>query len=97
MSLEDSGFGGGWSLNLRRYRPRQSRAHCLIIGEHQQIIKATSRLAVKDQKLKSFLFQKSGGDYQVVHVSGDIEIMCNESDVATGACKVSDQRSVLGP
>ncbi|KLO86851.1 uncharacterized protein Y057_4036 [Fusarium fujikuroi] len=87
MSLEDSGFGAGWSLNLRNYRHRQSRAHSLVIGEHQQIIKTTSRLTVKDQKLESFPFQKSGGDYQVMHVSGDIEILCNESDTATAPVK----------
>ncbi|CCT76254.1 uncharacterized protein FFUJ_14110 [Fusarium fujikuroi IMI 58289] len=87
MSLEGSGFGGAWSLNLRKYRHRQSRAHSLVIGEHQQIIKATSRLVVKDQKLESFPFQKSGGDYQVMHVSGDIEILCNESDTATAPVK----------
>ncbi|QGI88764.1 hypothetical protein CEK25_003720 [Fusarium fujikuroi] len=95
MSLEDSGFGAGWSLNLRNYRHRQSRAHSLVIGEHQQIIKTTSRLTVKDQKLESFPFQKSGGDYQVMHVSGDIEILCNESDTATAPVKSAINEGLL--
>lgn len=87
MNLEDSDFGGGWSLNVREYRHRQSRALSLVIGKHQQIIKTTSRLAVKDQKLKYFPFKKSDGDYQVMHEPEDIEILCNESDNATAPVK----------
>ncbi|KAF5962420.1 YD repeat-containing protein, partial [Fusarium bulbicola] len=80
MSLGDIGFGKGWSLNLSKYKHRQSRTLSLVTGEHYQVEETKSSLAVKDQKLKSFLFEKSGDDYRVVHKSGDIEILSNEGN-----------------
>ncbi|KAM0550287.1 hypothetical protein ACHAPJ_008957 [Fusarium lateritium] len=77
LNPEDAGFGKGWSLNLSRYKHRRSKTLSLVTGEHYQVIETDSTLAVKDQKLKSFLFERSGDDYRVIHKSGVIEILSN--------------------
>ncbi|KAF5549500.1 RHS repeat [Fusarium mexicanum] len=80
MSLEDIGFRIGWSLNPSKYKHRRSRTLSLVTGEHYQVEETKSGLVVKDQKLKSFLFENSGDDYRVIHKSGDIEILSNEGN-----------------
>ncbi|KIL84624.1 hypothetical protein FAVG1_12151 [Fusarium avenaceum] len=80
LSSEDVGFGRGWSLNLSKYNHRHSRTLSLITGENYKVVDTKTTLAVKDLKLNSFLFERSGPDYRVTHKSGDIEILSNAGD-----------------
>ena len=81
LNGEDVGFGRGWSLNLSSYQHRrQSRPLVLSTGEQYQVIETTNLVTVKDQKLKSFHFKKSSRGYEVVHKSGQIEILSNTNN-----------------
>ena len=78
LNAQDVGFGPGWSLNLSSYQHRgQPRTLGLSTGEQYQITETTSLVTVNDQKLKSFQFRKTNSGYEVVHKSGQIEILSN--------------------
>ncbi|UKZ58882.1 uncharacterized protein TrAtP1_000204 [Trichoderma atroviride] len=49
-------------------------------GENYQVTETTSSVAVKDQKLKSFQFKKNGNRYEVIHKSGQVEVLSNASN-----------------
>lgn len=81
LNSQDVGFGQGWSLNLSSYEHRrQSRTLALSTGEQYQITETTSLVTVNDQKLKSFQFRKTNSGYEVVHKSGQIEILSNANN-----------------
>ncbi|KAG5821601.1 hypothetical protein H9Q74_000030 [Fusarium xylarioides] len=81
LSSRDSGLGEGWLFNTSTYRHRYSKTLSLFTGEHYQVTETETTFDVKDQKLKSFLFERRDNGYRIVHKSGDIEIMSNENNM----------------
>lgn len=81
LNAEDVGFGRGWSLNLSSYQHRsQLKTLSLSTGEQYQVTETTSFVTVKDQKLQSFQFKKISSGYELVHKSGQIEILSNANN-----------------
>lgn len=81
LNVQDVGFGQGWSLNLSSYEHRrQLKTLSLSTGEQYQVTETTSLVTVRDQKLKSFQFKKTNSGYEVVHKSGQIEILSNANN-----------------
>ncbi|KAM0486251.1 hypothetical protein ACHAPX_000956 [Trichoderma viride] len=56
---------------------RRVKTLLLSTGENYQVTETTSSVVVKDQKLKSFHFKKNGNCYEVVHKSGQLEVLSN--------------------
>ncbi|KAK6852073.1 hypothetical protein PG995_012198 [Apiospora arundinis] len=77
----DIGFGQGWDLNLSRYQHRKGRTLCLVTGEQYQVYDSANSVMVKDQKLKSFQFEKLGSNYSVTYKSGQREILSNANNI----------------
>ncbi|KAL7902712.1 hypothetical protein HDV63DRAFT_169648 [Trichoderma sp. SZMC 28014] len=75
INAQDIGFGKGWSLNLSSYQHREPHTLVLSTGENYQVTETTSSAVVKDQKLKSFQFKKKENHYEVIHKSGQVEIL----------------------
>lgn len=81
LNSKNVGFGQNWSRNLSSYQHRrQFRILFLFTGEQYRITKTTNLLTILDQKLKSFQFKWSNNDYELIHKSGQIEILFNLSN-----------------
>ncbi|KAF7616925.1 RHS repeat protein [Aspergillus flavus] len=82
LNTDDVGLGKGWSFNLTSYEHRTAKTLFLSTGENYRVTELSSGVSVKDQKLKSFLFQKKNTHtYQVIHKSGQIEVLSNLNGV----------------
>lgn len=81
LNAQDVGFGAGWSLNLSSYQHRrQRRTLFLSTGEQYQVTETTSLMTLNDQKLKSFQFKRTNSGYEVVHKSGQVEVLSNANN-----------------
>ncbi|KAG2005296.1 hypothetical protein GB937_008839 [Aspergillus fischeri] len=78
LSTENVGLGRGWSLNLSSYRDKTLR---LFTGESFKVIETSQEFTVLDQKLRNFHATKVNNDYEVVHKSGDVEILSHFEDL----------------
>ncbi|KAM0226784.1 hypothetical protein ACHAPO_012081 [Fusarium lateritium] len=81
LGTRDIGFGQGWEFNLSRYNHRQSRTLHLMTGEQYQIYDLNDSVVVRDQKLKSFQFDKKGSYYHVIYKSGQQEMLSNVNNI----------------
>ncbi|KAL7931500.1 hypothetical protein V8C35DRAFT_111365 [Trichoderma chlorosporum] len=80
LSTQDVGLGTGWAFNLSSFDHRNRKILSLSTGECYQAIETPSGLQLRDQKLKSFCATKIGGDYQIAHKSGQVELLSNAND-----------------
>ncbi|CAD6441806.1 34f6a79c-e88d-466b-bef5-8af45c46dfa9 [Sclerotinia trifoliorum] len=80
LNTANIGFGKGWSLNLSQYQHSAPRSLVLSTGEHYKVSN-TGGLRVDDQKLKSFIFQQKGSDFEIIHKDGKIEVLSNAHNV----------------
>ncbi|PKY05470.1 hypothetical protein P168DRAFT_234023 [Aspergillus campestris IBT 28561] len=74
----DLGLGKGWSFNLSYYDWRNGILH-LSTGERFRVIDEGGDLLLPDQKLQTFKVKKHGSDYHVIHKSGQIEVLEDNS------------------
>ncbi|PYH93982.1 hypothetical protein BO71DRAFT_441327 [Aspergillus ellipticus CBS 707.79] len=83
LSSEDVGLGRGWSFNhLSSYDHRTSRTLLVSTGENYRATETSSSVFTTDQKLKTFVFQKTGShSYRVTLKSGQVEILSNLNNV----------------
>ncbi|KAM0489701.1 hypothetical protein ACHAP8_012310 [Fusarium lateritium] len=81
LGTRNIGFGQGWEFNLSRYSHRQSRTLYLMTGEQYQIYDVPDSVVVRDQKLKSFQFEKKASNYHVIYKSGQQEMLSNLNNI----------------
>ncbi|KAJ5159864.1 uncharacterized protein N7482_006868 [Penicillium canariense] len=80
MVTQDIGLGKGWTFNLSTYQQGTNHNTLLVsTGENYQINEKSSSVLVKDQKLKSFRFEKKTENnidqYRIFHKSGAVEVL----------------------
>ncbi|PYI08541.1 hypothetical protein BO78DRAFT_468512 [Aspergillus sclerotiicarbonarius CBS 121057] len=83
LNSEDVGLGKGWSFgNLSSYDHRTGKTLVLSTGENYKVTETSSSVFMTDQKLKSFVFQKTGTySYRVALKSGQVEVLSNLNNV----------------
>lgn len=81
---DDVGLGRGWSFGSLSSYEQTSRTLILSTGENYKVQESTSSVTVMDQKLKSFIFQKTGTTtYRVTLKSGQVELLSNFNNRAS--------------
>ncbi|PLB35570.1 uncharacterized protein BDW47DRAFT_133359 [Aspergillus candidus] len=86
---DDVGLGRGWSFGGLSSYDQPSRTLVLSTGENYKVRESISSVVVTDQKLKSFIFQKtSTTSYRVTLKSGQVELLSSFNNRASDLVEI---------